>query len=407
MPASESQCPVVHGAVRDFPFTPIDGLVIEPILAELRREEPLSRIRLPYGGEAWLATRYQDVRDALADPRLSRAAVVNADVPRRQEMRVGPEGIMYMDPPDHSRLRRLLTKAFTRRRVEMLRPRVAQIAAELAENLASQGPGADLVATFSWPLPTRVICELLGVPYEDREIFSRGADALMQGDTLPHAEFTARINELCVYLARLIAQRRARPTGDMLTALIQARDEEDRLTEQELVSVSVVLLAGGHETTANQITNFLYTLLRHPGQLALLREKPELMPQAVDELMRYIPLGTGHHAAMIATEELELGGHKIAEGESVYVHIHSANRDHEVFENPDDLDLTRADNHHMGFGHGVHFCVGAQLARMELGVALEAVLNRFPILELDIADEAIGWRSSLLVRGPLVLPVRW
>ncbi|NKI43882.1 cytochrome P450 [Streptomyces physcomitrii] len=407
MPASKSSCPVAHGPVRDFPFTPVDGLVIEPVLAELRREEPISRIRLPYGGEAWLATRYQDVRNALADPRLSRAAVVNADVPRRQEMQVGPEGIMYMDPPDHSRLRRLLTKAFTRRRVETLRPRVAEIAAELAGDLAAQGSGGDLVSTFSWPLPTRVICELLGVPYEDREIFSRGADALMQGDTLPHAEFTSRINELCLYLAKLIAQRRAQPTEDMLTALIQARDEDDRLSEQELISISVVLLAGGHETTANQITNFLYTLLRHPGQLALLREKPELMPQAVDELMRYIPLGTGHHAAMIATEDLEIGGQRIAEGESVYVHIHSANRDGEFFENPDELDLGREDNHHMGFGHGVHFCVGAQLARMELSVAVESVLDRFPTLELDIEDEAIRWRSSLLVRGPLALPVRW
>ncbi|MBW5482683.1 cytochrome P450 [Streptomyces bambusae] len=394
-------------ALRNFPFTPIHGLDIEPILEDLRRQEPVSRVSLPYGGDAWLVTRYEDVRAALADPRLSRAAVVNADVPRRQKMQVGPEGIMYMDPPDHARLRRLLTKAFTKRRVEQLRPRVEEIAAELAESLASQGSPADLVAHYSWPLPTRVICELLGVPYKDREVFRRGADALMQGDTLPHHEFTGRVNELCFYIMELIAQRRARPTDDMLSALIQARDEGDRLTEQELVSLTVVLLAGGHETTANQITNFVYTLLRHPRQLALLRERPELLPRAVDELMRYIPLGTGHHAAMIATEDLEIGGTEIREGEAVYVHIHSANRDATAFKDPDRLDLTREDNHHMGFGHGVHFCVGAQLARMELGVAVSALLSRFPALELGIEDDAIAWRASLLVRGPLALPVRW
>ncbi|MGO4461572.1 cytochrome P450 [Streptomyces sp. M-16] len=394
-------------ALRNFPFTPIRGLDIEPVLADLRREEPVSRITLPYGGDAWLVTRYEDVRAALADQRLSRAAVVNKDVPRRQKMLVGPEGIMYMDPPDHSRLRRLLTKAFTKRRVEQLRPRVEEIAAELAGNLASQGSPADLVAHYSWPLPTRVICELLGVPYEDREVFRRGADALMQGDTLPHAEFTSRVNELCFYIMDLIARRRASPSDDMLSALIQARDEGDRLTEQELVSLTVVLLAGGHETTANQITNFVYTLLRHPAQLALLRERPELLPRAVDELMRYIPLGTGHHAAMIATEELEIGGTTIAEGEAVYVHIHSANHDATAFADPERLDLTREDNHHMGFGHGVHFCVGAQLARMELGVAVKALVDRFPTLELGIEDDAIAWRASLLVRGPLELPVRW
>ncbi|MER6633834.1 cytochrome P450 [Streptomyces sp. NPDC000987] len=362
---------------------------------------------LPYGGDAWLVTRYSDVRAALADPRLSRAAVVNADVPRRQEMRVGPEGIMYMDPPDHSRLRRLLTRAFTKRRVEELRPKVESIAAELAENLARKGSPADFVEHFSWPLPTRVICELLGVPYSDRGVFRRGADALMQGDTLPHHEFTGRINELVGYISRLIADRRQRPGGDLLSALIQARDDGDRLTEQELVSLTVVLLAGGHETTANQITNFLYTLLRHPEQLALLRRRPELLSRAVDELMRYIPLGTGHHAAMIATEDLEIGGVPISRGDAVYVHIHSANRDDAVFADPDALDLTREDNHHMGFGHGVHFCAGAQLAHMELEVALRVVLDRFPDLRLAVADDAIRWRSSLLVRGPLSLPVQW
>ncbi|MDT0343452.1 cytochrome P450 [Streptomyces litchfieldiae] len=400
--------PNKKGTVRDFPFVDqIDKLELEPILAELRREEPISRVRLPYGGEAWLLTRYHDVRAALADPRLSRAATVHADVPRRHEMLVGPEGIMYMDPPNHTRLRKLIGKAFTKRRVEALRPRVEVIAGELADELAAKPAPGDVAASFSWPLPTRVICELLGVPYADRAIFREGADAMMLADTLPHEEFANRAGKLIAYIRDLIAQRRAKPTEDMLTALVHARDNEDRLDENELVSISLVLLTGGHETTATQITNSIYTLLRHPDQLARLRADRGMIRGAVDELLRFMGTGSGHHEALIAMEPVEIGGHVFEKGEAIFVHVNSANYDEEVFENPETLDIGRKASSHMSFGHGIHYCLGAQLATMELNVALETLLDRFPRLALAGDDDAIRWRASLLTRGPETLPVTW
>jgi nocardicin N-oxygenase len=398
---------VTERQVRSFPFLPLERLDIEPIVTELRRTEPISRIKLPYGGEAWLVTRYRDVKDALGDPRFSRAAVVNKDVPRRQELPVGPEGIMYMDPPEHTRLRRLITRVFTARRVQDLRPRAQQIADGLVDRMTRGRSSADLVESFALPLPTMVICELLGVPFGDRELFRRGADALMSSHEFTPQEYVRELQGLSAYFLDLIAQRRRQPTDDLLGALVRARDDKGRLTEMELVSLSITLLAGGHETTAGQITNFVYTLLRHPAEMAMLQAQPELLPGAVDELMRYIALGSGHHAALIATEPLELGGVAIAEGDAVFVHLNSGNKDEDEFTDPECLDVTRAHNPHLGFGHGAHYCPGAQLAKMELQVALNTVLNRLPALRLDAEEDAIQWKASMLVRGPQSLWVRW
>ncbi|WUI01402.1 cytochrome P450 [Spirillospora sp. NBC_00431] len=392
---------------RPFPFLPVERLEVEPILERLRHAEPVSRVRLPYGGEAWLVTRYQDVRTVLADPRFSRSAVAERDVPRRQELQVPPQGIIYMDPPEHTRIRRLVTKVFTTRRMEALRPHVQVLATEMVERMAQHGPPADLVEFVSLPLPTAVICELLGVPFADRDRFRESADAMMAAHRLSHIEYLRHMRWLSDYFSGLIALRRAEPTDDLLGALVRARDDEDRLSEEELLSLASVILVGGTDSTAGEITNAVYTLLHHPEQLARLRAHPELMPTAVDELLRFVPLAAGHHMAMIATEDVEIAGVTIKKGDAVFTHPQSGNKDEEQFENPTCLDIGRDPNQHLTLGHGVHYCLGAPLARMELQVAIGTLLDRFPDLDFAVPEEEIPWRDSLLIRGPTALPLRW
>ncbi|AGZ43862.1 cytochrome P450 [Actinoplanes friuliensis] len=395
------------GAARSYPFSDPDRLNLDPLYARLRKQEPLTRIRLPFGEDAWLATRYQDVRTVLGDPRFSRAASVGRDEPRTTPRQVGT-GILAMDPPDHSRLRRLVAKAFTARRVELLRPATAGIANELVDTMIASGPPADLVETFSTPLPVRVICRLLGVPPTDQGLFRTWSEAIVSTTSLPPEQIMEYLGNLHAYMAGLIAQRRDEPSDDLIGALVQARDaDNDRLTEQEMVELAAGLLAAGHETTVTQISNFVYVLLTHPEQLALLRSRPELVPGAVEELLRYVPLGAASAFARYATEDVELGGVLIRAGDPVISALSSANRDSEVFADPDELDLARGANPHLGFGHGVHHCVGAQLARMELQVAMETLLTRLPGLDLAVAEKELVWKSGLLVRGLRALPVTW
>jgi cytochrome P450 len=389
-----------------YPFSSPDRLNLDPLYAHLRVEQPLIRVRLPYGEDAWLVTRYRDVRTVLGDPRFSRAAVLDRDEPRvRPEPSTG--GILSMDPPDHTRLRRLVAKAFTMRRVEALRPHVQQIADGLLDRMIEHGPPADLVEEFALPLPIIVICELLGVPYEDRADFRTWSDAALSTTSLPQETIQEYIQNLHDYMAGLVAERRVRPTEDLLGALVRARDEEDRLTEDELVRMGVGLLIAGHETTASQIPNFVYVLLTHPDECARLRAEPELVPRAVEELLRYIPLGAAAAFPRYATEDVELSGVLVRAGEPVLAVMASANRDGEVFPDPDTLDLTREENPHVGFGHGVHHCLGAPLARLELQVALGALLRRLPGLSFAVPEDELPWKSGMLVRGLTSLPVTW
>jgi cytochrome P450 len=251
-----------------------------------------------------------------------------------------------------------------------------------------------------------VICELLGVPFEDRGDFRGWSDAFLSTTKFTPDEVRAAHTSMREYMAGLIAQRRETPHEDLLGALVAARDEDDRLSEEELLSLAETLLVAGHETTASQIPNFVYVLLTHPEQLALLRAEPGLIPKAVEELMRYVPLGIGAGIARYALEDVELGGVTVKAGEPVLPALASANRDDSVYTDPGELDLLRAEATHIGFGHGAHHCLGAPLARMELQVALETVLRRLPGLRL--ADEdGIGWKAGLSTRGPLRLPVLW
>jgi cytochrome P450 len=391
----------------DYPFGEYDKLRPSPRKTGMADGEPLVRVNLPYGGEGWLARRYEDVKAVLADPRFSRAVAFGKDVPRATPVINDQPGILDMDPPDHTRLRRLVAKAFTAKRVELLRPRIQQIIDGLIDDMAAAGPPADLMDKFSWPLPITVICELLGVPVEDRVKFRAWTDAALAINAFGPEDIVQARMSLREYMASLIAERRRQPADDLLTALVRARDEEDRLSEKEMVQFGVGLLIAGHETTANQFGNFVYSLLTHPDELAKLRADPDLVDSAVEELMRHTPLGASAGFPRIATEDIELGGVTVRAGEAVFVDGVSANRDPRVFDNPDELDVSRQVNPHVGFGHGVHHCLGAQLARLELRLALATVLRRLPDLAFAVDEADVKWKHGRLIRGLQALPVTW
>ncbi|MFJ7206678.1 cytochrome P450 [Streptomyces sp. NPDC098789] len=387
-----------------YPFNTAEGLGLAEEYERVRERPGLLRVRMPYGEPAWLVTRYADARLVLGDVRFSRAMASQHDEPRQSEGRVDA-GILGLDPPDHTRLRSLVAKAFTVRQVEKLRPRVRALTAGLLDELEAAGPPADLVDRYALPVPVAVICHLLGVPVEDRPRFRVWSDAALSTSSLTAKEFHANLEELRAYMADLIDAHRRSPQDDLMTALIDAREaDDDRLSERELIDLCVAVLVAGHETTASQIPNFVLTLLDHPDQLALLRANPALIANAVEELLRFVPLGSGASQARYATEDIEVGGTLVAAGEPVVVATGAANRDALRFTAPGVLDIARPAGQHLGFGHGVHHCLGAPLARMELQEAMNALLQRFPGLRL--AGD-ITWKTEMLVRGPRVMPVAW
>ncbi|WP_433521457.1 cytochrome P450 [Nocardia pseudovaccinii] len=394
--------------VRRFPFGEPVRLDVHPLIAELRREEPVSRVELPYGGQGWLVTRHEDAKTVFADLRFSRAATVGrTDIPRLTPEPYLPDTLLTMDPPQHSRVRKLVAKAFTSRRVEQWHPRMQQIVDEHLDAIERSGAPADLVQDFALPLPVTVICEMLGVPPEQQPRFRDFTDAVLSTTAYSLEQIMSAGAALESYLAELIAERRRTPSDDLLGALVTAHDDEDRLSERELVELGITLLVAGHETTANQIANFIYVLLTNSEQWKLLRTRPELIPGAVEELLRHTPMGSAGAFTRLATEDVELSGVTVRAGESVIVNIQSANRDEAIFADPEELDLTRRSNPHLAFGHGVHHCPGARLARTELQVALGSLLRRFPSLRLAVPTEKIAWKTGLLVRGPKSLPVCW
>ncbi|MFE2493473.1 cytochrome P450 [Streptomyces scopuliridis] len=386
-----------------YPFNRTDGIGLSEAYAHARDLPGLLKVQLPYGEPAWLATRYADARLVLGDRRFSRAEEERHDGPRQwAEQRAG--GILSMDPPHHTRLRTLVAKAFTVHRVEKMRPDISRLADGLVDGLIAAGSPADLVEDFALPIPVAVICQLLGVPVEDRPLFRDWSDAALSTSGLTPEEFTTKREELRAYMAGLIARHREEPADDLMSALIQARDVDDRLSETELVDLCVGILVAGHETTATQIPNFVYALLEHPGQLRLLSEQPALIPGAVEELLRFVPLGAGAAFPRYATEDIEVGGTLVHAGEPVLVAVGAANRDALRFSSPGVLDIEREGNQHLGFGHGVHHCLGAPLARVELQEALRALLTRLPGLRL--AGDIV-WKQQMIVRGPRTMPIGW
>lgn len=393
--------------VWECPFSQPNALEFDPALKQVAEQAPVTRVRLPYGeGEAWLVTRYEEVRTVVTDRRFSRAAIIGRDFPRiTPEPIVQAEAINVMDPPAYSRLRKLVAKGFTNRHVEQMRDKTQQIADALLDTMTEHGCPADLVEHLSSQLPLRTISEMLDLPATDRPRLRRCAMALMSTG-VPEGQRSAKA-ELRAYFAALTARRRQAPADDLLSALATAQDDGDFLDEGELAVLGMLLLVSGHDTTTNQISNITYTLLTHPRQQAWLREHPDQLPQAIEELLRFIPFRHGVGIPRVATEDVQLGGVTIRQGEMVHVSYLTANRDALVFERPDELDLDRPSGPHMTFGWGTHHCIGAHLARMELQVAIGTLLRRFPQLHLAVAPEQVPWQTGSIWRSPQALPVAW
>jgi nocardicin N-oxygenase len=391
----------------DYPMGDTSRLSMDPRYDQARSSGSLVRVRMPYGGEwAWLATGHAEAKIAMSDPRFSRSASARANAPRLLPEPPPDGSVLTMDPPEHTRLRKLVAKAFTARRVEALRPRVQQIVDGLLDEMAAQGPPADLKKFLAEPLPITVICEVLGVPAADRQRFRGMTDAVMSVD-FTSDDAQAAMGQFFGYLSELVASKREQPADDLLSAMVAARDADDQLDERELVWLGVALLIGGHETTLNQISNFSFLLLTHPDELHKLHERPDLVPQAIEELLRYVPLNTGSAFGVVAKEDVAFGDVVVRAGEAVIPDIAAANRDPRVFADPARLDLDRGDVPHVTFGFGAHHCIGAQLARLELQVVFSALLRRFPRLELALPEHEVPWRRGALIRGPEALPVTW
>jgi len=390
-------------------FNPMDPEFLAdpyPTYHRLRDEDPVHHSPMDF----WVLTRYEDVAAVLRDPRFIKEPLVSM-VAARFGVSVPPGvglSMLDRDPPDHTRLRSLVSKAFTPRVVEGLRPRIQKMVDELITRAEAVGT-MDLIEEFAYPIPVNVICEMLGVPVEDHERFkgwsldiARGLDSvwLPPESEIPKRSGAAR-HAIGDYMRGLIAERRASPRGDLLSALIAAEEAGDKLSEDELIATCILLLIAGHETTVNLIGNGTLALLRHPEELRRLRETPGLITSAVEELLRYD--GPVQRTARITSTAVTLGGRTIPKGEMVMPFIGAADRDPSQFPDPDRLDLGRADNRHIAFGWGIHFCLGPPLARVEWQIAIDTLVRRLPRLAL-VNDEP-EHRQSLTLRGLKALPV--
>ncbi|MFI1434387.1 cytochrome P450 [Streptomyces lydicus] len=374
--------------------------------AKLRAQGPVHRVRVPNGPDVWLVVGHEAVRGALTDPRLSKNWRASGQLGPAGEESALFTNMLDADPPHHTRLRKLVAKEFTARRVEALRPRVQQITDELLDAMLAAPDGrADLVEALAFPLPMTVICELIGVPAMDREAF-RGWSNELVAPTGEEAAYAATV-AMSDYLVGLIEARRKDPGEGLLSDLIRTSDEDgDQLSREELVGTAFLLLVAGHETTVSLLSNGVRALLQHPAQLAALRADFSLLDNAVEEMLRYDgPVETA--TWRFSSEPVEIGGTLIPTGETILVALASASRDPERYSAADDFDITRDARGHAAFGHGIHFCLGAPLARLEARVALRSLLERCPDLALDVDPGALTWRTGMLIRGTERLPVRW
>ena len=392
--------------VLQIPFEDAFRFDPSPTFAALREDRPVARVRTLAGAEVWLVTRYDDVKLVLADPRFSRAAVVKQGAPRVALAKPMPNSLTTTDPPEHSRLRRLVVPTFAHRKIEQTRPWVAELSAQLAEDVTRAGDGADIRQLVALPLPIQVICQLLGVPYADREQFREWTEL---GYSMKMAEkdlVEDAMTNLTAYIEDLVTKKLAntdQPAEDLLDELVRAREEGDRLSQEELIAFGVNLLVAGHETSANQISSCVATLLRWPENWARLVEEPGLVPTAIEELLRFNRFSEVGQLR-VAVEDIELHGVQIKAGEGVMAALNSANRDPRAYDASDELRLDRPDNKHLSFGFGPHFCLGAQLARIELQESLAALVRRFPRMSLAKPAEELEWRR-VLVSGLAELPV--
>lgn len=393
------------------PFLPEFRRDPYPRYAALRQRNPVYFSPMLRG---WVLTRYRDIAAVLHDPRYS-VDRSQADIFRLLQPFEGvppdfaeaiSRNLLMLDPPDHTRLRRLVNRAFTPRMVQALRPRIQQIVDELLDE-HGQASEMDLVPAFAYPLPVTVIAEMLGVPAADRERFKRWSEALIS--LIDPLQMTNGLGpaqrayeEFGAYARGVFAERRRQPRDDLISALVAVDEQGEALTESELLSLCMLILGAGHETTANLIANSVLALLRHPDQRRRLQDDPSLMPTAVEELLRYdSPVQLTDR---VATEDADIDGHPIRKGQLVGLLIGAANRDPERFTDPDRLDVARSDNDHLAFSRGVHFCLGAALARVEAEIALGSLLRRYP--DFSASLEGLEWKRSVVLRGVKSLRLR-
>jgi cytochrome P450 len=375
-------------------------------LEAFRQAGPISPLHFPDGHVGWLVTDHAMARRVLADSRFSarqelrrfplKMPRLDGPIPPAQ-----PGMFIRMDEPDHGRYRRLLTGQFTVRRMNQLTPRIQQITEDRLDEMEKAGPPVDLVQAFALPIPSLVICELLGVPYEDRENFQHTTSKIVRLSATAE-EIKAAMDELNAYLDGLIDRKRGKPADDVLSGLIEGGE----LDQEELRNMAMLLLAAGHETTANMLSLGTFALLQHPDQLEVLRNEPDLIENAVEELLRYLSI-IHIGPARAALEDVDLDGVRVQQGDTVVISTPMANRDPERFESPDELDLHHAVSGHLAFGHGVHQCLGQQLARIEMRVGYATLFRRFPNLRLAVPASEVPLKTDMAIYGLHQLPVTW
>src|SRR5580693_3487546 len=380
-----------------------------PEMRELMAKGPVNQVRLPDDSTAWLVTGFNETREVMIDQRYSRALVF---APGREVYGVEAtlaDGIVAMDPPEHTRLRKLVAGAFTEKRMQALRPQVTRIVDDLIDAMRGGPRPVDLSRSFSLMVPASVICALLGVPIADVDRFHAWSNVIFGDWSRSRDDIAAAYAAMGDYIAELIAQKRQAPADDLISVLIDARDAAGKHSEVELVKFGVGLLGAGHETTANSINMSFVALCQYPDELARLRADPGRIPAAVGEPVRYVIIsGSGFiPLARITREEVCLGGVTIPAGETVLPSFNVANRDPAAFAEPDRLDVGRAPKTHLGFGAGAHHCLGAQLARMELQEALHGLLTRLPGLRMTVPMSAIEFRAGHAIASMRELPVTW
>jgi cytochrome P450 len=396
----------------DFPMVRAAGCPFDPP-PQVRDVGPVGRVRIWSGETPWLITRFDEQRAVLADQRFSADATKEgyphqaAATAERVKSPNGFRTFVVMDDPEHDQHRKMLTRNFMIKRVEGMRPRVRQIVDELIDDMLAGPRPVDLVSAFALPVPSLVICELLGVPYADHDFFQACSKKMISRDT-PSDVAMAATDELRSYLRDLVVEKQKTPTDDLIGRLIAEKLPTGELTVAQIADMGLLMLVAGHETTANMIGLGTLALLRHPEQLAELRDTgdPKLVENAVEELLRYLSIAHSGRRR-VATEDIEVGGQVIRAGEGVILATETANRDDTAFPDPDRLDLHRPARHHLAFGYGVHQCLGQPLARMELQVVYGTLYRRIPTLRLAIPLEDVRFKHEMIVYGVHSLPVTW
>ncbi len=392
--------------VRDWPALDLDGPEFDPVLAELMREGPLTRVRLPHGeGWAWLATRYDDVKAITNDPRFGRAEVTKRQITRlAPHFKPRPGSLAFADQPDHNRLRRAVAGAFTVGATKRLRPRAQEILDGLVDGVVAEGPPADLVERVLEPFPIAVVSEVMGVPAADRERVHSWTRQIIS--TSGGAEAAERAKQGLYGWITETVRARAGSEGTDVYAMLGAAVGRGEVGETEAVGLAGPLQIGGEAVTHN-VGQMLYLLLTRPELMARMRERPEARGTALDELLRWISHRTSVGLARVALEDVEVRGTRIAAGDPVYVSYLAANRDPDVFPDPDRIDLDREPNPHLAYGNGHHFCTGAVLARMQTELLVDTLLERLPGLRLAVPADQVAWRRKTMIRGPRTLPCTW